>query len=71
MQIQAYQFIKYNKNTLIEHLEKVHKSGAVICFDFEDGISNPLEMEMSASLKDDARDLFNKLYSQICTLIKI
>ena len=23
-------------------------------------------MEMSASLKDDARDLFNKLYSQIC-----
>ena len=38
MQIQAYQFIKYNKNTLIEHLEKVNKYGDVICFDFEDGI---------------------------------
>ena len=66
MQIQAYQFIKYNKNTLIEHIEKVHKSGAVICFDFEDGMSNPLEINMSASLKDDARKQFNKLYSQIC-----
>ena len=61
MQIQAYQFIKYNKHTLIEHIEKVHKSGAVICFDFEDGMSNPLEINMSAS-KDDARKQFNKLY---------
>ena len=70
MQIQAYQFIKYNKNTSIEHLEKVHKTGAVICFDFEDGILNPLEMDMSASLKEEARERFNYLYALISNFNK-
>jgi len=65
MQIQAYQFIKYNENTSIEYIEKVHKTGAVICFDFEDGIINPLEMDMTSSLKEKARVHFNTLYSLI------
>jgi len=65
MQIQAYQFIKYDRNTSIEHIEKVHNTGAIICFDFEDGILNPLEMDMSASLKAEAREIFNTLYSLI------
>jgi citrate lyase beta subunit len=65
MQIQAYQFIKYNENTSIEHIEKVHKTGAIICFDFEDGILNPLEMDMTSSLKEKAREDFNTLYSLI------
>jgi len=65
MQIQPYQFIKYNENTSIEHIEKVYKTGAVICFDFEDGIINPFEMDMSASLKEEAREQFNYLYSLI------
>ena len=65
MQIQAYQFIKYNENTSLKHIEKVHKTGAVICFDFEDGILNPLEMDMTSSLKEKARENFNTLYSLI------
>jgi citrate lyase beta subunit len=65
MQVQAYQFIKYDKNTSIKHIEKVHKTGAVICFDFEDGIINPLEMDMTSSLKEKAREHFNTLYSLI------
>jgi citrate lyase beta subunit len=65
MRIQAYQFINYNSSTSIEHIEKVHNTGAVICFDFEDGILNPLKMEMSASLKDEAREQFNILYTFI------
>lgn len=70
MQIQAYQFIKYNENTSIEHLEKVCKTGAVICFDFEDGILNPLEMDMTSSLKEKARVHFNTLYPLIYNLNK-
>ena len=62
MQIQAYQFIKYDENTSMEHIEKFHKTGAVICFDFEDGIINPLEMDMTSSLKEKARVYFKTLY---------
>jgi len=65
MRIQAYQFLKYDKNTTIEHIEKVHNTGAVLCFDFEDGILNPIEMGMTTSLKEKAREQFNKLYSLI------
>lgn len=65
MRIQAYQFIKYNKSTSIVHIEKIHNTGAVICFDFEDGILNPLNMSMSASLKEEAREEFNTIYSLI------
>lgn len=65
MQIQAYQFIKYDKNTSIKNIEKVLNSGAVICFDFEDGILNPLNMDMSAPLKEEARKQFIRLYSLI------
>lgn len=65
MQIQAYQFIKYDENTSIEHIEKAHESGAVICFDLEDGILNPIEMDMTSSLKEKARENFNALYSLI------
>jgi citrate lyase beta subunit len=70
MQIQAYQFIKYNENTTIEHIEKVYNTGAVICFDFEDGILNPLEMEKTSSLKEKARMQFNTLYSLIYNFSK-
>jgi len=56
MKIQPYQFVKYDKNTSIEHIEKVHQTGAVVCFDFEDGIVNPLETDMSATLKEEARE---------------
>jgi len=66
MQVQAYQFIKYNKDTSSAYLEKVHNTGAVICFDFEDGILNPFEMKRSASLKEEARARFLSLYSLIC-----
>ena len=65
MQIQAYQFIKYNNNTLVEHIKKASNTGAIICFDFEDGIINPLKMEMSALLKEEAREQFIRLYSKI------
>ena len=66
MQIQPYQFIKYNRHTENDHIKKVHNSGAVVCFDFEDGILNPLEMDRSASLKKEAREHFKNLYSLIC-----
>jgi len=36
--MQAYQFIKYNNKTNIEHLRKYAKNNAVLCFDFEDSI---------------------------------
>jgi len=36
-----------------------------MCFDFEDGMLNPLEMDMSASLKEEAREQFNTLYSMM------
>ncbi len=65
MQIQAYQFIKYDKNTSIEHVEKTFDTGAVICFDFEDGIINPFNMDTSALLKKDAREQFIRLYELI------
>lgn len=70
MQIQAYQFVKYDRNTSIEHIEKVHNTGAVICFYFENGILNPLEMDMSASLKEEVREIFNTLYSLIYSFNK-
>jgi len=70
MQIQAYQFIKYNENTSIEHIEKVSRTGAVICFDFEDGIFNPIEMNLTSSLKEKARLHFDTLYSLICNFNK-
>ena len=63
MKIQPYQFVKYDKNTSIEHIEKVHQTGAVVCFDFEDGIMNPLEVDKSATLKEEARGIFSHLYS--------
>lgn len=65
MKIQAYQFIKYNNSTLKEHLEKVNRTEAVICFDFEDGVINPLEMESTAANKEKAREQFVRLFSLI------
>jgi len=38
--LQAYQFIQYNHLTTLENLKKVYETGAIICFDFEDGILN-------------------------------
>lgn len=65
MQIQAYQFVKYDSNTSIEHIEKVLNTGAVICFDFEDGIANPINKELSVLMKEEARQQFTRLYSLI------
>jgi citrate lyase beta subunit len=65
MQIQAYQFVKYDQRTSIEHIESFFNSGAVICFDFEDGIQNPLDRELSDLMKDEARHQFTRLYSLI------
>jgi len=66
--MQAYQFIKYDKNTLVKHIEKVSATGAVVCFDFEDGIVNPLEIDKTSELKDEARKQFRILYSLIRSL---
>ena len=65
MQIQAYQFIKYDNQTSIEHIEKVNNTGAVLCFDFEDGIINPLNNDVCSKVKEAAREQFNRLYSII------
>jgi citrate lyase beta subunit len=65
MRIQAYQFIKYDRETSIAHIERVYNAGAVVCFDFEDGILNPMEEGMNSLLKEEARERFNILYSMI------
>lgn len=65
MQIRAYQFIKYNELTTIEHVEMVNETGAVICFDFEDGIVDPLNNVMPNNEKENSRLQFERLYSLI------
>jgi len=64
-QIQAYQFIKYDNNTTIEHLNIINDSGAILCFDFEDCIVNPLDFSKTSYLKDIARKNFSTLYTLI------
>lgn len=68
MLLQAYQFIKYDQNTTLEHITGSLKSDAVICFDFEDGIFDPLHPEMSVLLKEDARRHFNGLYKLLLSM---
>lgn len=65
MHIQAYHFIKYDKHTSIAHIENACNSDAVVCFDFEDGIMNPLNAEMNSLLKENAREDFIRLYALI------
>ena len=65
MQIQAYQFVKYDEHTTIEQIERVHDTGAVVCFDFEDGMINPLALEESATIKARARSVFFGLYAAL------
>ncbi|MPM26899.1 hypothetical protein SDC9_73404 [bioreactor metagenome] len=65
MQIQPYQFIKYNKDTQFSHIERASKTGAVLCFDFEDGIVHPFDSEMTGRMKEEAREQFNRLYRLI------
>jgi citrate lyase beta subunit len=61
-QLQAYQFIQYNHLTTLENLKKVYDSGAIICFDFEDGIVDPMNSQNSEELKNEARKQFHRLY---------
>ncbi|HET8963424.1 MAG TPA: aldolase/citrate lyase family protein [Chitinophagales bacterium] len=62
--------MKYDKHTSIEHIEKVCISGAILCFDFEDGIMNPFNKEMTSLLKEKAREDFIRLYYLMNNSIK-
>jgi hypothetical protein len=64
-QLQAYQFIQYNHLTTIEDLQKVYETGAIICFDFEDGIVDPMNAQNNEELKNEARKQFHRLYELI------
>ncbi len=64
-QLQPYQFIQYNHLTTIEDLQKVYETGAIICFDFEDGIVDPMNAQNNEELKNEARKQFNRLYKLI------
>lgn len=61
-----YQFIKYNNATTFEHLLKYAKSGAVICFDFEDSICNWLKTpQESSEIKKYYRNCFKTIATTI------
>lgn len=61
MPLQAYQFIKYTTPSANLQIGAASESGAVVCFDFEDGQVNPFDGNHDATLKALAREQFAKL----------
>ncbi len=60
--MKAYQFIQYNNETNIEHINKYAEMDAILCFDFEDSIKN-------SELKKYYRNCFKKIVEDIIPLI--
>jgi citrate lyase beta subunit len=60
-----YQFVKYSSATSIESIREKCKSGAVICFDLEDGISNWIDETKSKSQKQEYRNALHTILSKL------
>ena len=63
--MQIYFFIKYNSETTIEHILKLAKTDAVLCFDFEDSIYNWINPVNNAELKQNYRNYFKNIVNTI------
>jgi len=61
-----YQFVKYSSATSIESIREKCASGAIICFDLEDSVSNWVDERKNKSIKQEYR---NFLHSILCKLI--
>ena len=57
----TYQFIKYSSDSSIASIAKKGGSGAVICFDLEDSISDLFDEKRNYSIKQEYRLLLNKI----------
>lgn len=57
-----YQFIKFNSETNSGHLLKYFRTGATICFDFEDSMYDAINSKNSENLKLAARENFKRAY---------
>ena len=56
--MKVYQFIKYNQKTNINHIKNYGNDSLIICFDFEDGIRNGLDENLSLKQKENFRKYF-------------
>jgi len=59
--MQIYQFIKYDQETTVNHLLKRTETGAVLCFDFEDSVQNPIDPIKTIEVKKTYRKYFRNL----------
>ncbi|MFZ4546972.1 MAG: hypothetical protein ACOYN4_06045 [Bacteroidales bacterium] len=60
-----YQFVKYSSATSIGSIREKCMSGAVICFDLEDGISNWIDETKNKSQKQEYRNAFHSILSKL------
>jgi len=58
--MKIYQFIKYNRETSVHHIKNYGNDNLIICFDFEDGIKNGLNENLSIIQKEKYRDYYIK-----------
>lgn len=65
----VYYFIKYNDETKFEHIEKYAKTNAILCFDFEDSIKCWNDPEKDLILKNQYRNYFKSIYTNILSQI--
>ncbi len=61
IRLQAYQFIKYNNKTDIEHIKKYSEDNAILCFDFEDSIK--------LSEKQNYREYFKHIINNVLPML--
>ncbi len=59
--LNTYQFIKYNSDSTFESIIKKGESGAVICLDLEDSISDWINESKTDNLKKEYRNIINRI----------
>lgn len=66
----AYQFIKYNNETSVQHIKKCAENDAILCFDFEDSIKHSEKQEYRKYFEHIIANVISKLQPiRICVRI--
>lgn len=60
----SYQFVKYNRNTGSDYFLKMNQFQPIICIDFEDSISDPINPKNNLKLKIKARNNFTEIVTE-------
>ena len=69
--MKIYQFIKYNQETKITHVKNYGNENLIVCFDFEDGIQNGLDENLSIKQKEIYREYFSQILPKFSKEFKI